>query len=156
MCGRLPPERTSQVYLPRPKQHGRLRLAARACRFALFWWSWMNSGQRRLRPYAGLIDASGGARQFGAAAGSIDSRPGSPGREPDLQFAPARVNVRADRLTAIHFPCQTRSGPTQGRNALGGSTGSEPGPKGLASLDRRSRSRWIGHTPYIAHQPVEP
>jgi hypothetical protein len=46
--------------------------------------------------------------------------------------------VRPDRLTAIHFRCQTRSGPVQDKNPLGGNRGSVPGPKGLASSDRRS------------------
>jgi hypothetical protein len=68
----------------------------------------------------------------------------------------AWTKVRSDRLTATHFPRQTRSGPVQGRNALGGNTGSEPALKGLASSDLPSLSRWIGHTPYIAHHDIEP
>jgi hypothetical protein len=64
--------------------------------------------------------------------------------------------VRLDRLTAIHLRCQTRSGPVRDKKPLDGSTGREPGPKGLASLDQRSRSKSIGHKPYIAYLDVEP
>ena len=64
--------------------------------------------------------------------------------------------VGPDQLTAIHFQCQTLSGPTQGRNALDRNTGRVPVPTGLASLDQRSRSRSTDHIPYIAHHDVEP
>jgi hypothetical protein len=63
--------------------------------------------------------------------------------------------VRADRLLAVHFPCQTRFGPVQDTNALDGNTGSEPVPKGLASRDPPSLSRFIDHIPYIARHAVE-
>jgi hypothetical protein len=80
----------------------------------------------------------------------------SDGNRQSYDTIPQPGKVRPDRLTAIHFRCQTLSGHVQGRNALGGNTGSELVPAGLAGPDRRSRSRWIGHTPYIAHHRVEP
>jgi hypothetical protein len=42
--------------------------------------------------------------------------------------------VRLDRSTAIHYPCQTRSGQVQGRNALGDDTGSELAPLGAEGV----------------------
>jgi hypothetical protein len=109
-------------------------------------------GPETLCPYVGLIGASGGARQssviwrlrrarLSGASGSTQAR---------------LSQVRPDRSTATHCPCRTRSGPAQVRNALGGNTGSEPVPLGLAGPDRRSRWRSIGHKPYIAHHGVEP
>jgi hypothetical protein len=52
-------------------------------------------------------------------------------------------DVRPDRLTAIHFRCQTRSGPAQGRNALGGSARSPV----CYGVNRHGRVRGVGSTP---------
>jgi hypothetical protein len=138
--------------------------------FRTFLWSWMYSDQRRLCPYVGLIGVSGGTRQSYVVwsrrrpsarghQGSLPMHAGTPVSSMEIARAMTPSHslgqVRLDRSTAIHYPCRTRSGPVQGRNALGGNTGSELVPPESAGPDRRSQSRSIGHTPCIAHHDVE-
>jgi hypothetical protein len=105
---------------------------------------------RRIRWSAPVIRSLEAAEDVlsGASAQSAHARCG-PGPSHGLN------QVRPDRLTAIHYPCQTRSGHVQGRNALHGTTGSGLVPPGLAGQDWRSRSRSIGRTPCTAHHDVE-
>jgi hypothetical protein len=113
MTGRLPPKWRSRGCHPRANRHGRWRLALKACRFAFS--GGHGRGRRLCDLYVGLIGAAGGAHQS-----SVIGRLGRPSLGGDLEscsgdgIATAMTpshglgQVRPDRLTAIHYPCQTR------------------------------------------------
>jgi hypothetical protein len=170
LCGRPASAWRSRGCHPSPKRHGGFRLGPWAFRFAPSCGNGCTrtktsvtlcSTYRRFQWSAPIIRSLEAAEPVPSGGISVvypcTLCPWSlQWKSPELIPSHSLGEVRPVRLTAIHFRCQTRSGPVQGRNALGGNTGSELVPEGLARQDRRSRSRWIGHRPYIALHGVEP
>jgi hypothetical protein len=77
LCGRL--DTSAAELSPKTETARTIAACAIGMPFRTFWWPWMHSGQRSLRPYVGLIGASGGAaslRRLERRRVSIDARRG--------------------------------------------------------------------------------